>query len=228
MGLREVTNREFRQFKAAHRSGDFGGERLDGERLPVARITWQEAALFCNWLSLKEGLQPVYVVKGGRLAAASPVGDGYRLPTEAEWAWCARHNAVADGVRYPWGKHFPPPAASANYADESARRLLATCIPGYNDGYPVAAPVGSFAAGRAGLLDTAGNVAEWCHDVYAIAPYRPSRVDTDPTGPAEGGLHVIRGASWQHGTITTLRLAYRHYGRKARPDLGFRIARYAR
>ncbi len=227
MGLREVTNRQFRQFKAAHRTGAFGGRDLDGDNLPVARVTWQEAALFCNWLSLKDGLQPVYTLRGGRLVARSPVGTGYRLPTEAEWAWCARHDAAADGVRYPWGRHFPPPGVMANYADESARQLLATYIPGYNDGYPVAAPVGRFKAGRAGLLDMAGNVAEWCHDVYTITPYRPERVDTDPTGPAEGRLHVIRGAGWQHGTITTLRLAYRHYGRKARPDVGFRIARYA-
>ncbi len=227
MGLREVTNRQFRQFKAAHRSGTFGGKNLDGDNLPVAKVTWQEAALFCNWLSLKDGLQPVYELRGGELVARTPVGTGYRLPTEAEWAWCARRDAAADGVRYPWGKHFPPPTVTANYADESARQLLATYIPGYNDGYPTAAPVGSFKAGRAGLLDMAGNVAEWCHDVYTIPPYRPGQVDTDPTGPARGRLHVIRGASWQHGTITTLRLAYRHYGRKAREDVGFRIARYA-
>ncbi len=227
MGLQEVTNRQFRHFKADHRSGTFGGKSLDGDNLPVAQVTWQEAALFCNWLSLKDGLQPVYTLKGGQLVARSPVGNGYRLPTEAEWAWCARRDAVADGVRYPWGRHFPPPTVMANYADESARQLLATYIPGYNDGYPTAAPVGSFKAGRAGLLDMAGNVAEWCHDVYAITPYRPEQVDTDPTGPADGRLHIIRGSSWQHGTITTLRLAYRHYGRKARQDVGFRIARYA-
>ncbi len=227
MGLREVTNRQFREFKAAHRSGVFGGKNLDGDELPAVQVTWQEAALFCNWLSLKDSLPPVYRMQGGRLVARSPMGTGYRLPTEAEWAWCARRNAAADGIRYPWGKHFPPPTVTANYADESARQLLATYIPGYNDGYPTAASVGSFAAGRAGLLDTAGNVAEWCHDFYGITPYQPSRVDTDPAGPAEGRLHVIRGSSWQHGTITTLRLAYRHYGRKPRPDLGFRIARYA-
>jgi formylglycine-generating enzyme required for sulfatase activity len=227
MGLREVTNGEFKKFKAAHRSGIFGGKSLDGDQLPVAQVSWREAALYCNWLSLKDSLEPVYVLQGDRLVTRSPVGTGYRLPCEAEWAWCARRNAAADGTRYPWGKHFPPPRVTANYADESGRQLLATYIPGYNDGYPTAAPVGSFAAGRAGLFDMAGNVSEWCHDVYSIYPYRPEQVDTDPMGPAGGRLHVIRGSSWQQGTITTLRLAYRYYGRNPRPDLGFRIARYA-
>ena len=49
----------------------------------------------------------------------------------------------------------------------------------------------------------------------------------DPTGPAEGEYHVIRGASWMHASVTELRLSYRDYGKDARPDLGFRIARYA-
>ena len=48
----------------------------------------------------------------------------------------------------------------------------------------------------------------------------------DPTGPTEGEFYVIRGASWMHGSVTELRLSFRNYGNKARPDVGFRIARY--
>ena len=48
-----------------------------------------------------------------------------------------------------------------------------------------------------------------------------------PLGPQDGKYHVIRGSSWQHASISALRLTYRDYGRKARPDVGFRIARYA-
>ena len=49
----------------------------------------------------------------------------------------------------------------------------------------------------------------------------------DPVGPAEGEYHVIRGASFLHGTVTELRLSFRDYGKDPRPDVGFRVARYA-
>jgi len=39
---------------------------------------------------------------------------------------------------------------------------------------------------------------------------------------------VVRDSSWRQGTITELRLSYRDYSREARPDLGFRVARYAK
>ena len=65
------------------------------------------------------------------------------------------------------------------------------------------------------------------HDFYAITPSVPGQLVRDPTGPAEGEYHVIRGASWMHATVTELRLSYRDYGKDPRPDLGFRIARYA-
>jgi len=72
-----------------------------------------------------------------------------------------------------------------------------------------------------------GNVAEWVHDYYTIYPAASTAVETDPLGPQDGQYHVIRGSSWMDSTISELRLTYRDYGDKARPDLGFRIARYA-
>ncbi|NRA85755.1 MAG: hypothetical protein HRU22_18855, partial [Gammaproteobacteria bacterium] len=51
--------------------------------------------------------------------------------------------------------------------------------------------------------------------------------ETDPMGANTGNYHVIRGASWAHGTRTELRLSFRDYGIEPRNDLGFRIARYA-
>ena len=79
-----------------------------------------------------------------------------------------------------------------------------------------------------GLFDLGGNVAEWCHDYYMIYPYAKSRVFTDPTGPADGRHHVIRGGSWKQASIQTLRGAYRDYQEKKRLDLGFRIFRYVK
>jgi formylglycine-generating enzyme required for sulfatase activity len=72
-----------------------------------------------------------------------------------------------------------------------------------------------------------GNVAEWVHDVYAIRPSQGSVVEKDPVGPESGPAHVIKGASWMTTNVTRLRLSFRDYGSEARPDVGFRIARYA-
>ena len=71
-----------------------------------------------------------------------------------------------------------------------------------------------------------GNVAEWMHDYYTIYP-SGAEIAKDPLGPKEGELYAIRGSSWMDGSVTELRLSYRDYGNKPRPDLGFRIARYA-
>ncbi|MGB5280544.1 MAG: SUMF1/EgtB/PvdO family nonheme iron enzyme, partial [Arenicellales bacterium] len=85
----------------------------------------------------------------------------------------------------------------------------------------------SFPAWPKGFFDLGGNAAEWIHDFYAVYPGEASRLVTDPTGPAAGEHHVVRGSSWRHGNITELRLSYRDYSSKPRYDLGFRVARYA-
>ena len=226
MGLKEVTNREFREFQPDHDSGTFKAIDLNQDDRPVVQVTWEQAARFCNWLSRKEGLPPVYAEINGQLHATNPIGNGYRLPTEAEWEFCARYGPTAKPWKYPWGESFPPAAKTVNIADASATNILTLVLDKYDDAYPAAAPVGSFPPNPAGLYDLGGNVAEWCHDYYAIYPFQPGQTDTDPTGPAEGQHHVIKGSSWKHASIRNLRAAYRDYQDEPRIDLGFRICRY--
>ncbi|MCY4058892.1 MAG: SUMF1/EgtB/PvdO family nonheme iron enzyme, partial [Gammaproteobacteria bacterium] len=152
------------------------------------------------------------------------IGKGYRLPTEAEWAWSARHVGAAKLLRFPWGDQLPPPDKHGNYADQSAAHTVGRIIFGYNDNYIASAPVGTFPPNNKGVYDLGGNVAEWVHDFYEI-PDGSSVVD--PLGPRQGDYHVIRGASWMHGTVSDLRLSGRDYGIDGRPDVGFRIARFA-
>jgi formylglycine-generating enzyme required for sulfatase activity len=228
MGEREVTNREFKNFLASHNSGTFNGQRLSQDDQPVVQVTWEQAALFCNWLSAKESLPPAYVKKGGRLVAAEPIGTGYRLPTEAEWEYCARFTKNQGALKYPWGNQFPPTSPSGNYADTSAQKLLPNYIENYNDGYPVTAPPARFKANDLGLSDLDGNVAEWCHDFYTIYTYNNNKADIDPSGPPDGKHHVVKGASWKYASMSKLRIAYRDYSDGKRPDLGFRVCRYAK
>lgn len=223
----EVTNREFREYKADHLSGKIGRHNLEVGHHPVVRVTWEEAALYCNWLSKLDNLPPAYLDTGGRVLATDPLSTGYRLPTEAEWAWVARFPDGSTPVKYPWGASLPIAPGSGNYADESAEALLSNTISGYDDHFPATAPVDSFAPNALGVFNLGGNVAEWVHDIYIVYRSDGGKVDEDPTGPAEGGYHVIRGGSWMDASVSELRLTYRDRGTERRADLGFRIARYA-
>jgi len=223
MATREVTNRQYRAFRPNHTSGAEKFQELAAGDHPAVMLSWQDAAAYCNWLSDQEKLPRAYVEQGGRLVPAAPATTGYRLPTEAEWEWTARFNGGAGARKFPWGAAMPPPEGAGNFADESAKGFVSTILPGYNDGFPVTAPVGRFTPSPLGLYDLGGNAAEWVQDLYTVAA--AGGVAVDPTGPADGQYHVIRGSSWRDGSISTLRFAARDFGDVGRLDVGFRVAR---
>jgi len=226
IGTKEITNKEYRAFDAKHQSGTRDTYSLDDDAQPVVRVSWEDAARYCNWLSEKEGLPPAYSEMNGKVFTVSPMTTGYRLPTEAEWTWAARYSGH-DPLRYPWGQEMPPTPKSGNFADQSARSTVGTVIEGYDDSYAATAPPGSFAPNAIGLYDIGGNVSEWVHDLYSIEVSSGFDVLQDPMGPSVGEQHVIRGSSYLQGEVANLRLTYRDYGTDSRDDLGFRIARYA-
>ncbi len=222
----EVTNAQFRQFQKDHNSGQISGNSLNREHQPAAQVGWQQAAAFCNWLSEREGLPLFYRQSKGIVTGYDSTATGYRLPSEAEWAWAARADG-ASWLKFPWGDAFPPPGNSLeNYADNSSAYVTGRVLGGYTDGQVVSAPVGSFKANQHRLFDLGGNVAEWVHDVYSI-PNANGATEVDPLGAQSGDNYVIRGASWSHSKIAELRLSYRDYGQAGRDDVGFRLARYA-
>ncbi len=172
---------------------------------PAVCVTWDEALIFCNWLSERDGKPPCYKQSdrlGGGWECDVDV-DGYRLPTEAEWEYAARGGAPA-----------LLPSADAELRLHAWLREDA-------DG---PRPVGGKKASGRGLHDLWGNVWEWCWDRYAneVGPSTP------PTGPAAGNDRVARGGGWSDTTAALrkpggTRLKLKPETRAT--DLGFRVAR---
>ena len=147
---------------------------------PVACVTWNDAAKFCEWLSAKTGRH-------------------FRLPTEAEREYTCR---AGTATRYFWGDDDKNGGNGfCNVSDQTLKDYIKKNppVPGLNsdgrvswsDGYVFAAPVGCFRPNAWGLFDMSGNLWEWCSDWFEKDYQNAQRVD--PQGPGAGSGRVIRG-----------------------------------
>ena len=161
---------------------------LNKPNQPVVGISWYEAQAYCNWLSDRIAAKPP-------LWWRAPSQPEVVLPTEAEWEYAA---SGTTGRPYPWTGQAEPDPERANYRES---KLECT------------APVGCYPRGTTpeGLWDMAGNVWEWCRDVWAEDAREkrkqenrnPENTTGDPTG------RVRRGGSW-FNDADDLRAAFRN------------------
>ena len=181
----------------------------DPYNFPVKKVIWWGTALFCNWLSMIDGLSPAYNVVTWECGpdGIPYAAEGYRLPTEAEREYAAQYN---DGRLYPWGDD-PVNFNFANY--------------GHSVGWPSAmnrySPLGD---SYLGFIDLAGNTWDWCNDWKG--PYS-SASQINPCGPSGGtDFKIIRGCSWESVPYYS-ECSARAWDRVYRNDytVGFRVCR---
>jgi formylglycine-generating enzyme required for sulfatase activity len=216
IGVYPVTQKEFQELMEFNPS-----TAVENETCPADSVSWYSAVEFCNKMSELEAFTPFYELKSVKRRASGLIekadvtslgGDGYRLPTEAEWEYACRAGSIT-----PWcfGDQVQDVGEYAWYIDNSTLETH---------------PVGQRKPNSWGVYDMHGNVMEWCHDWYADFYYAqcPDE-DENPTGPEDGTSKVLRGGAWQFGAEAT-RCAYRN---SSTPDaaaavIGFRVCRNSR
>jgi len=142
-----------------------------GDKRPVETVSWWDAIYYCNKMSKKYKLEPVYnityddfdkpILKINQIGESSVEPDkadfrkteGFRLPTEVEWEWFARGGEVAiqDGTfdkSYAGNNNIEKVAWYSNNSKEQTHE------------------VGMKLPNQLGLYDCSGNIFEWCYDIY--------------------------------------------------------------
>ena len=154
-----TTQKMWKEYSSSYNPAEFKGENR-----PVERVSWSDALNFCNYLSEKYCLQPVYENRNGSIMVRQLSGkvvsldladfkdtEGFRLPTELEWEWFARggQKAIDEGT-------FNYKYSGSDDINEVAWY--------YDNSRNQTHDVGLKKPNQLGLYDCTGNVWEWCYD----------------------------------------------------------------
>ncbi|MCL2791787.1 MAG: SUMF1/EgtB/PvdO family nonheme iron enzyme [Spirochaetaceae bacterium] len=177
---------------------------LNRNNLPVECVNWYDAIVFCNRLSMLEGLTPAYEMpnqwpnptiwsSNPAVWGAAPNWDsssdilarwnnvrmvpgstGYRLPTEAQWEYAAKGGSTPDNTTFAGSNTVT--AVAWHDANSGSRTR----------------EVGDLVPNGLGIYDMSGNVWEWCWDWWDDYT---AEAKTNPAGPVSGIGRVQRGGS---------------------------------
>ena len=204
-----------------------GVTRSDAGRRPVESVTWMDAVHYCNKLSEKDGLTPVYTIGDTpEQVRRNPNADGYRLPTEAEWIWTATAASGANGTNIALQRNIGPLRFGdfAWYRDNAMLGAQTFLNPKVWDAFVNpeygTKPVGGKKPNEGGIYDMSGNVWEWVEDWYGDRTYQRDN------GPETGTYKVLKGGSF-HSDKKFLNVDYRkkHLPDRTNKLIGFRVVR---
>ena len=140
----EVTQKLYQEIMGENPSG------FKGDNLPVENVSWHDAVEFCNALSKKTGLTPVYTIELLNygidiIVKQNDSANGFRLPTEEEWEYAAKGG---DNYIFAGSNNIDDVAWYRDNSDSKTHPVAQKKSNGY------------------GLYDMNGNVWEWCWDHY--------------------------------------------------------------
>ena len=176
MGQCEVTVGDYLAY--LNDGGDASGVDLDDEDCPIKK-TNDGYILSGNKFGADLNQPMVEVSWQGAVMfcewLSKKEGKAYRLPTEAQWEYACRANTQS--------LFFYGGSARTSYDWFKDNSNNQTHLVGHKKANPW------------GLYDMHGNVREWCSDWYD-EKYYENAPSSDPMGPPNGQVRVLRGGSW--------------------------------